>query len=69
MLNKFYVAAAAVLLFSATSCQKNDAPVQEETITNDVINSVKAMGFSTQNIMATEGAISWKAIFLFQVQI
>ena len=54
MLNKFY-AAAAVLLLSATSCQKSDAPVQDETITNDVINSVKAMGFSTQNMMATEG--------------
>jgi hypothetical protein len=55
MLNKFYAAAAAVLLLGATSCQKSDAPAQDETITNDVINSVKAMGFSTQNMMATEG--------------
>jgi hypothetical protein len=55
MLNKFYAAAAILLVVGLSSCQKTDAPDQVDPITNDVINSVKALGFSTQNMMATEG--------------
>ncbi|WP_290797063.1 M57 family metalloprotease [Flavihumibacter sp. UBA7668] len=55
MLNKFYAAAAILLAVGLSSCQKTDAPDQVDPITNDVINSVKALGFSTQNMMATEG--------------
>ncbi len=48
---------AATLLMAFVSCQKESAPTEPELpqVTQDVINSVKALGFSTANIIADEG--------------
>jgi hypothetical protein len=46
----------AMLILAATvSCKKSVTPEPVETIPQDVINSVKALGFSTANIIADEG--------------
>lgn len=49
--------AVIALLITAVSCQKAVAPEQEikKEVTQDVINSVKALGFSSDNIIAEEG--------------
>lgn len=49
--------AAIVLLMVAVSCQKAVTPEQEikNEVTQDVINSVKALGFSSDNIIAEDG--------------
>lgn len=49
--------AVIALLITAVSCQKAVAPEQEikKEISQDVINSVKALGFSSDNIIAEEG--------------
>lgn len=49
--------AVIALLITAVSCQKAVAPEQEikKEITQDVINSVKALGFSSDNIIAEDG--------------
>jgi len=49
--------AVIALLITAASCQKAVAPEQEikKEVSQDVINSVKALGFSSDNIIAEEG--------------
>lgn len=49
--------AVIALLITAVSCQKAVAPEQEikKEVSQDVINSVKALGFSTTNIIPEEG--------------
>lgn len=47
--------AVALLALTVVSCSKEAATEQELVITDDVVNSVKALGFSTNNLMATEG--------------
>lgn len=49
--------ATIAFLMAAVSCTKTAAPEQEikQEISQDVINSVKALGFSTSNIIADEG--------------
>lgn len=47
--------AIALLALTVVSCSKEAATEQELEITEDVVNSVKALGFSTNNLMATEG--------------
>lgn len=49
--------AVIALLITAVSCQKAVAPEQEiqKEVTQDVINSVKALGFSSDNIIAEDG--------------
>ena len=49
--------AVIALLITAVSCQKAVAPEQEiqKEISQDVINSVRALGFSADNIIAEEG--------------
>jgi len=48
---------AIVMLMAAVSCTKAVGPEQEvkQEISQDVINSVKALGFSSDNIIADEG--------------
>lgn len=49
--------AVIALLITAVSCQKAVAPEQEikKEVSQDVINSVKALGFSSDNIIAEDG--------------
>lgn len=49
--------AVIALLITAVSCQKAVTPDQEikKEVSQDVINSVKALGFSSDNIIAEEG--------------
>ncbi len=49
--------AVIALLITAVSCQKAVDPEQEikKEVSQDVINSVKALGFSSDNIIAEEG--------------
>ena len=48
---------AILMLMVAVSCKKAVTPEQElnKEVSQDVINSVKALGFSTDNIIADEG--------------
>lgn len=50
-----FVLAVAMLLMVAVSCKKTVAPEEVPQVSQDVINSVKALGFSTGNITADEG--------------
>lgn len=52
---------AVIVVLTAVSCQKAVAPeeVQPLKVTQDVINSVKALGFSTSNIMGDESGTGY----------
>ena len=48
--------AAVLLLMTAVSCKKAvTEELQTQTVSQDVINSIKALGFSTSNVTAEDG--------------
>jgi hypothetical protein len=56
MKNYLRLPVVAMLILAATvSCKKAVVPEPAETVSQDVINSIKALGLSTNNIIADEG--------------
>lgn len=57
MRNYLRIPVVVILMLMVTlSCKKSIAPEQQaEEVSQDVVNSVKALGFSTNNIIADEG--------------
>ncbi len=52
---------AVILVLTAVSCQKSVAPdeIQPLKVTQDVVNSVKALGLSTSNIVGDEDGLGY----------